>query len=105
MRLDRTKNKLKDLNDILFVQLEKLSDDDLTEAALKQEIDKANAISQLANSVISIGKLQLQAVSFVNKKGLDDAIKARQELPAMFPDFAVLPSDTQASTLGGNNGH
>jgi hypothetical protein len=55
------KNKLSDLNDHLFAQLERLGDEDLSTDDLSKEIGRANAISKVATSVISNAQLVLDA--------------------------------------------
>lgn len=46
------KNTILDLNDILFAQLEKLSDDDLKGEDLHEEILRSKAISEISKNVI-----------------------------------------------------
>jgi hypothetical protein len=65
------KNKLGDLNNHLFEQIERLNDDDLTGDDLVREINRAHAIAGLSQQVIANGKLAL------------DAAKALHEFPNM----------------------
>lgn len=58
------KNTLGDLNNHLFAQLERLSDEDLQGDALVEEIDRAKAVTSIANQIISNGALVLQAQKF-----------------------------------------
>jgi hypothetical protein len=55
------KNKLSDLNNHLFAQLERLSDEDLKGDDLQAEIKRANAISGIASDVIENAKVCLDA--------------------------------------------
>lgn len=59
-----TKNTLKDLNDHLFMQLERLSDEGMTESQLKAEIKRSQQIANVAGKVIDNGKLVLDAQKF-----------------------------------------
>jgi hypothetical protein len=56
------KNKLSDLNNHLFEQLERLNDDDLTGEDLTGEIIRAQAMCNVATQIISNGRLVLDAV-------------------------------------------
>jgi hypothetical protein len=56
------KNKLSDLNDHLFCQIERLGDEDLKGEALTEEIDRAKAVCYVAGQIIANGKLVLEAV-------------------------------------------
>ncbi|PHS20206.1 MAG: hypothetical protein COA86_02640 [Kangiella sp.] len=70
------KNKLIDLNDHLFAQLERLSDEDISGDVLKEEINRAKSITSVANAIVSNGTLALQA-----QKALGDNLV--KHIPAM----------------------
>ncbi|MCX4187185.1 hypothetical protein [Methylophaga sp. OBS4] len=55
------KNKITDLNDHLFAQLERLGDERLKGDDLKAEIDRGKAITGIADKVISNAGLALEA--------------------------------------------
>lgn len=55
------KNKLIDLNDHLFEQLERLNDDDLTDERLGQEVKRATSMSNIAKQIIDSGRLAFDA--------------------------------------------
>ncbi|WNO29682.1 hypothetical protein [Bacillus phage SDFMU_Pfc] len=58
------KNTLGDLNNHLFAQLERLSEEDLVGNKLTEEIERAKAVTSVANQIISNGSLVLQAQKF-----------------------------------------
>lgn len=55
------KNKLTDLNDHLFAEMERLGDEDLTGDALIEEIGRAKAIADIATRITSNAALVLKA--------------------------------------------
>lgn len=61
------KNKLGDLNDHLFAEIERLGDEDLSGEALTQEILRAKAISGVAIQIIGNANLVLKAVTSVRE--------------------------------------
>lgn len=69
------KNKLTDLNDILFAQLERLGDEDASTEKIEVEISRAQSIVQVADKIIENASLQLDAVKFVAVHGGGDKKK------------------------------
>ena len=65
------KTKLIDLNDILFEQLERLSNDDLTGEALEEEINRARAVVGVTSKVIENASLILDAHKVAYAAGND----------------------------------
>lgn len=55
------KNKLEDLNDHLFVQLERLNEESLKGDKLAEEINRSKAIAGVATQIIDNAKLVLEA--------------------------------------------
>ena len=64
-------NKLSDLNNHLFAEIERLSDEELNEDELKSEIDRARAITSVSKQIIENGALALRAEKFKQERGLD----------------------------------
>ncbi|PIK28377.1 hypothetical protein [Bacillus pumilus] len=58
------RNTLGDLNNHLFAQLERLSDEELNGEELQEEIERSKAVTDVANRIISNGALVLQAQKF-----------------------------------------
>ena len=71
------KNKITDLNDHLFAELERLGDEELKDEELSREIGRAKAISDVASRIIDNAKLALDATKLqveyggVNRKAID----------------------------------
>lgn len=63
------KNKLTDLNDHLFMQLERLSEEDLSAEQIEQEVKRTDAIVQIADQIVGNARLQLQAVTLLANHG------------------------------------
>ena len=77
------KNKLSDLNNHLFEQLERLNDDELMEEGLDQEIARSKALTTVAQQIISNGNLMLNA-----QKHKDDFYGTRRD--GDMPEFLKL---------------
>jgi len=56
-----TRNKISDLNNHLFEQLERLNDEELKGDQLKEEIERARAITGIASQIVANGQLVLKA--------------------------------------------
>lgn len=76
-----TKNKLSDLNDHLFAQLERLADEDLTPEQLDAEAKRGQTIVAVADQIIRNAGLQLQAAKLISDHGSDPA----PYLPSLAP--------------------
>jgi hypothetical protein len=55
------KNKLIDLNNHLFAQIERLSDETVKGEELKEEMARSKAIAQIASQIVANGRLALDA--------------------------------------------
>ncbi|WP_445772875.1 hypothetical protein [Shewanella sp.] len=55
------KNKLIDLNNHLFAQIERLSDEAVKGEALKEEMARSKAVAQIASQIVANGRLALDA--------------------------------------------
>ena len=75
------KNKLTDLNNHLFAEIERLGDEDLNGDDLKTEIERARAITSVATQIINAGNLGLNAA-----KAMGDSMNADFSAPKMLLD-------------------
>lgn len=71
------KNTLVDLNNHLFAELERLSDEDLTGEELEAEISRSKALTGVSSQIIQNGKLLLDAVKFNDDRMSLDTIVPR----------------------------
>ena len=55
------RNTLGDLNNHLFAQLERLSDEEIKGNALEEEINRAKAVTSIAQQIIANGTLVLKS--------------------------------------------
>lgn len=72
------KNKMTDLNNHLFLQLERLNDEELNGEKLQEEIHRAKAITCISKEIVSSAKLQLEVVRLISESG-----EVNQKLPEM----------------------
>jgi hypothetical protein len=63
------KNKLSDLNDHLFAQLERLSDEKLSAEEIAHEHKRGEAIVAVADQIIRNASLQVQAAKLIVDHG------------------------------------
>ncbi|RYH04099.1 hypothetical protein EU805_01635 [Salipiger sp. IMCC34102] len=64
-----TKNKLTDLNDHLFAQMERLSDESLTPDQIDAEVKRAAAMVGVADQISGNAELQLKAAKLFADHG------------------------------------
>lgn len=74
-------NKLSDLNNHLFAQLERLGEEELSGEKLMEEINRAKAVTDVAQQIIAGGALVLKA-----KIVADNSVDVKFALPAMLED-------------------
>jgi hypothetical protein len=63
------KNRLTDLNDILFAQLERLTDESLSGDQLALEISRSTSVVQVADRIVDTASLQLQGAKLIAEHG------------------------------------
>jgi hypothetical protein len=63
------KNKLSDLNNHLFAQLERLGDEDLTVEQIEKEAARADSMVAVADQIIRNADLQLKAAALLAGHG------------------------------------
>lgn len=73
------KNKLSDLNDHLFAQLERLGDEALTQEQVEKEVTRAKAINGIAKNIIDNAKTTLDGMRFAY-----DTLPGDKDLPRQF---------------------
>lgn len=69
------KNRLVDLNNHLFAQLERLSDEETTGEKLTEEIERSRAVGSIAASIVGNARLMLDA-----QKALGESVRKLPEL-------------------------
>lgn len=72
------KNKLTDLNNHLFEQLERLNDSELKGEDLKTEIDRARAMAEVGGQIVFAAKVTVDAMKLVGKGDL-----RKEDLPLL----------------------
>jgi hypothetical protein len=72
------RNKLSDLNDHLFAEIERLGDEELKGQELVEEIGRAQAVAQIATKIVENGTLVLKA-----KIAITDQLGGNVKLPLM----------------------
>jgi Asp-tRNA(Asn)/Glu-tRNA(Gln) amidotransferase C subunit len=63
------KNKLTDLNNHLFAQLERLADEDLSPEDVEREVKRADAIVDVSDQVLRIADTGLKAAKLFAEHG------------------------------------
>lgn len=75
------RNKITDLNNHLFEQLERLNDDELQGDQLNSEIERARAITGVASQIVANGQLMLKAITVK-----DQYLASNQKLPPLLEE-------------------
>jgi hypothetical protein len=81
------KNKLTDLNDILFAQLERLTNEDLSQEQITAEVQRTTSVVQVADRIVDTARLQLDGAKFMTDQG---------GKPRTLPASLALPERTEA---------
>lgn len=66
------KNTLNDLNNYLFESIERLMDDSLSAEELDREIQRSDAVQNVARTIIDNGRLVFQAKKHLDEYGRGD---------------------------------
>ena len=78
-------NSLADLNEYLFSALDAITNDDLSDEQLQREINKAQAVTKVAETVIRNGELALKTMQLVNEYGSPPPPAADGPRPGILP--------------------
>ncbi len=70
-----TKTTLNDLNEYLFQELDRLTNEDLSEEELDKEIKHSDALQKIAKTVIDNRVLALQAKKHLDEYGQGDKVE------------------------------
>lgn len=63
------KNKLHDLNNHLFTQMERLADEDLSPEGIEREVKRADAMVEVSDQVLKIADTRLKAAKLLADHG------------------------------------
>lgn len=67
------KNKLSDLTNHLFEQMERLNDEDLKGEDLDRELERAKGMGRIASQIIQAGELAYKTMRHVDEYGRGEA--------------------------------
>lgn len=73
------KNRITDLNDHLFAQIERLSAEGLTKEQLEAEVQRTDAMVKVADMIVDNARLGIQAATLVANHG----DRFRKDLPML----------------------
>lgn len=68
------RNKIPDLNNHLFEQLERLNNDELTPEQLKDEVNRAKAMTQISSQIVQSVKVTFEALKMVKGEFSKDEV-------------------------------
>lgn len=69
------KNNMSDLNNYLFETIERLIDDELSDEELEREMRRADAVKNVAATIIENGKLALSVKKHLDEYGIENNVK------------------------------
>lgn len=95
------KNKITDLRNHLFEQLERLNNSDLNPEELQKEIQRSQAMSEIGKVIVDSAKTQVLAMKIVGSKG---QLKNITEDTEAFVEPTVVPLERPKAEYS-NNGH
>lgn len=70
-----TRTTLNDLNEYLFQEMDRLTNEDLSGEELDKEIKRSDALQKIAKTVIDNGQLVLQAKKHLDEYGGGDKVE------------------------------
>ena len=70
-----TKTTLNDLNEYLFQEMDRLTNEDLSAEELDKEIRRSDALQKVAKTIIDNGTLALQAKKHLDEYGKGDTVE------------------------------
>lgn len=73
------KNRITDLNDHLFAQMERLAEEGLTGEKLEGEVQRTEAMIKIADAIVDNARLGIQAATLVANHG----DRFRKDLPML----------------------
>lgn len=87
------KNRLANLTDHLFAQVERLGDESLDADQLDVEVTRAKALAEVSGRILDAGKLQLDAAKLVHASAVENTNVA---LPGLLDSPPALPHPADA---------
>lgn len=81
------KNKLSDLNNHLFAQLERLGDEELTGDKLNDEISRAKAVTDVASQVIANANIAVKVQSMLYEYGFNQKNSDGKKIPPQLREY------------------
>ena len=70
-----TRTTLNDLNEYLFQEMDRLTNEDLSAEELDREIKRSDALQKVAKTIIDNGALALQAKKHLDEYGQGDKVE------------------------------
>ena len=67
-------NKMEDLRNHLFAQLERLSDDELSPESLEKEIKRSDSLRSVAETIIQTAKVEVDFIRAIGATGSDSQL-------------------------------